>query len=122
MSLFFVNDLPDALEALTLLFGDDNTMVTPEAPEHELSQFSYCRMGLVYVMAPTDQSYQMQPPQNWARSAPWFPYGPGTTTPVTKLVKGQDNMFSFSTQCTETAKTIDLHDKARHLISLEIPF
>ncbi len=48
--LLFVNDLPDVLEALALLFADDVT-------EYEPSQFSYCCMGLIEEMGPIDQSY-----------------------------------------------------------------
>ncbi len=52
--LLFVNDLPNVLEALTLLFADDVKMMTRR---YEPSQFSYCCMGLVEEMGPTDQSY-----------------------------------------------------------------
>ncbi len=52
-----VINLPDVLEALTLLFGVDVKMVTRANTEHEPPQFSYCCMGLVEEMGPTDQSY-----------------------------------------------------------------
>ncbi len=56
--LLFVNDLPDALEALTLLFADD------------------IKMGMAEEMGPTDQSYQMQPSHNQARSSPEIVFFP----------------------------------------------
>ncbi len=97
----FVKDLPNDLETLTLLFADDVKMVVTE---YELSQFSYCCMGLVEEMGPTDQSH------NRARSSP----GSGIHIPVSKLLKDlgfqTDNMFSPSAQCTEAA------NKARRLI------
>ncbi len=68
--LLFVNDSPryprstDA--ALCGLCQKGNTADT----EHESSQFSYYRMGLVEEMGPTDKSYQLQMPHNWAWSSP----------------------------------------------------
>ncbi len=64
--LLFVNDSPryprstDA--ALCGLCQKSNTADT----EHESSQFSYYRMGLVEEMGLTDKSYQVQVPHNWA--------------------------------------------------------
>ncbi len=74
-------------------------------------------MVLVKELGPTDQSYQMQLPHNWARSSPeivFFPRWYGTTIPVSKFVKDlsvqTDNMFSPSDQCTEAT------NKARRFI------
>ncbi len=99
--LLFVNDSPDVLEALTLLFADDDSVDT----EHEPSQLSYCCMGLVEEMGPTDQSYQMQLSHNRDRSSPeivFFPNGSGTPISVSKLVNDlgvkTSNKFSPSAQ------------------------
>ncbi len=56
--LLFVNDLPDALEALTLLFADNVKEITHLSQNMNLRQFSYCHMGLVEEMGPTDQFLQ----------------------------------------------------------------
>ncbi len=56
LSPLFVNDLRDALEALTLLFADDVKKGYSAETENEFSQLSYCRMGLVAEMGPTNQS------------------------------------------------------------------
>ncbi len=64
--LIFLNDLPDILKTLTLLFADGVKMVTRR---YEPTHFSYCCMGLVEEMGLTDQSYSMQLPHNRARSS-----------------------------------------------------
>ncbi len=54
--------------------------------EHEPSQFSYCCMGLVEEMRPTDQSYQRQLPHHWAKKL-FRPNGSGAPIPISKFVK-----------------------------------
>ncbi len=71
--LLFVNDLPDALEILTLLFADDVKMVTRR------SQSMNLRSSLTAAWDWTDQSYQMQLSHNRAKSSPeivFFPCSP----------------------------------------------
>ncbi len=59
--LLSVNDLPLTLQDLTLLFADDDSA----DPEHEPTQLSYCRMGLVTEMGPTEQSRRLS--HHWAK-------------------------------------------------------
>ncbi len=54
--LLFENDLPEALEAVTLFYADDVKNGNSSDTEHEPAQLSYCPMGVVTEMGPTDQS------------------------------------------------------------------
>ncbi len=113
----FVNDLPDVLETMTLLFADDVKMVTRRSPSMNLhSSFTAAwdwskKWGL--QINPTKCNYL-----TIGREVPlrlsFFPDGSGTPIPVSTLVKDlgvqTDTMFSPSAQCTEAA------NKARRLI------
>ncbi len=108
--LFFVNDLPDVLETMTLLSADDVKMVTRR------SQSMNIRSSLT---AAWDWLKKWDLPINptkcndltIGREVPlrlsYFPDGSGTPIPVPKLVKDlgvqTDNMFSPSAQCTVAA-------------------
>ncbi len=58
-----MNTLPDALEALMLLFAKNGDL--PDT-EHMSSQFSYYSMRLVEEMGRADQSCSVQLTHNWA--------------------------------------------------------
>ncbi len=58
-----VNNLPDALEALMLLFAKNGDL--PDT-EHMSSQFSYYSMRMVEEIGHADQSCSVQLTLNWA--------------------------------------------------------
>ncbi len=77
--LVFVNDLSDALEALTLLFPDDVEVVTRRTQSMNLHVYPYCYMGPVEEMGPTGQYYKIQLFHIWAEGSPeiaLFPLDP----------------------------------------------
>ncbi len=108
-----VNDLPDVLETMTLLFADDVKMVTRRSQSMNLTAAWDWSKKWDLPINPTKCNYL-----TIGREVPlrlsFFPGGSGTTIPVSKLVKDlgvqADNMLSPSTQCTEAA------NKARRLI------
>ncbi len=115
--LLFVNNLPDVLETLTLLFADDAKMVTRR------SQSMNLRSSLTAAWDWSKKwDLQINPSKcNYltiGREVPlrlsFFPDGSGSTIPVSTLVNDHgvqtDNMLSPSAQCTEDA------NKARRLI------
>ncbi len=105
--LLFVNELPDGLEAQTLLFADDAKMITPLT--HNMNLHSS-------LFATWDWSQKWDLPANPAkckyltigREVPlrlyFSPDGSGTPIPASKLVKDLEiqagNVFSPSAQCT----------------------
>ncbi len=115
--LLFVNDLPNVLETMTLLFADDVKMVTRRSQSMNLHSS---------LSAAWDWSKKWGQPINptkcnyltIGREIPLrlslSPDGSSTPIPVSTLVKNlgvqTDNMFSPSAQCTEAA------NKARRLI------
>ncbi len=108
--LLFVNDLPDALETMTLLFADNVKMVTRRSQSMNLYSS---------LTATWDWSKKWELPINPSkcnyltigREVPlrlsFFRNGSRTPIPVSTLVKDlgvqTDNMFSPSAQCTEAA-------------------
>ncbi len=128
--LLFVNDLPDVLKPLTLLFADDAKMVTQGTQKINL----YSSLTAAWDWSkkwdlpinPTICNYLTTGREVSLRLS-FFPDGSGINIPVSKLVKDQgvqtDNALSPSVQCPEAANsTIDLHDKALLPRSLEIAF
>ncbi len=115
--LLFVNDLPDVLETMTLLFADDVKMVTRRSQSKNLhssltAAWNWSKKWDLPIN-PTKCNYL-----TIGREVPlrlsFFPDGSGTPIPVSTLFKDlgvqTDNMFSPSAQCTEPA------NKARRLI------
>ncbi len=115
--LLFVNDLPDVLETMTLLFADDAKMVTRRSQSMTLHSCltAACDWSKKWDLPinPTKCSYLAIGREIPLRMS-FFPDGSGTPIPVSTLVKdlgGQtDNLLSPSAQCSEAA------NKARRLI------
>ncbi len=109
-----MNDLPDVLETLTLLFADDVKMVT------RWSQSMNLRSSLTAAwdwskkwdlpINPTKCNYLKIGPEVPLRLS-FFPDGSSISIPVSTLVKDlgvqTDNMFSPSAECTEAENRLD---------------
>ncbi len=95
--LLFMNDLPDILEALTLLFADDVKMVTPQTqninPHSSLIAAWDWSQKWDLPTNPTKCNYH-----NIGREDPLRLSSDSTPTPVSKLLKDlgvqTDNVFS----------------------------
>ncbi len=112
-----MNDLPDVLEKLTLVFADDAKMVTRRSQSMNLrssltAAWDWPKKGDLPIN-PSKCSY-LKTGQEVPLRLSFFPDGPGTPIPVPTLVKDlgvqTDNMFSPSAKFTEAA------NKARLLI------